>query len=109
MPRPTNLEKQRKNEPAGALNLITPEGAARALEALQFVVLNGSCASAAAGKSGALESVVGTMAACNAVPASSRVNKAEVVEEIRLSFARFDFAGNGTLNAKEFDEWYVAR
>ena len=40
--------RQRKDEAAGALNHITPEGAARALEALQFVALNESCAAAAA-------------------------------------------------------------
>lgn len=101
--------RQRKDEAAGALNHITPEGAARALEALQFVALNESCAAAAASKSGALESVVGIVAACNGAPASSRASKEELIEDIKLSFAKYDFAGRGTLNAKEFDEWFVAR
>jgi hypothetical protein len=100
---------QRKREPAGALNDITPEGSARALEALQYTSLNVGCR-AVMDRCGALESIVATLEERmeEQRKGGSRRSRKQIADEVAVSFHKADFGGSGTLNAKEFEEWFVS-
>ena len=97
---------QRKSEPAGVLNDITPEGGARALEALQYTALSASCR-AVMERTGAIESIVDILKAVLKKPPEEKMNKKGLIAELTAAFQRADFGGSGSLNAKEFEVWYV--
>ena len=93
-------------QPAGALNDITPEGAALALESLQYVALNAGCR-ASLDKGSAIQSILRILDEQQHAPANARGSKAELMKQVTESFQKMDFRGDGSLSGKEFEEWYT--
>jgi Ca2+-binding EF-hand superfamily protein len=48
------------------------------------------------------------LGSCVSAPRRPQAETAQVVLDIKDSFKKFDVNGSGTLNAKEFEQWFVA-